>query len=77
MKGQSRRHSFFEAILNVLSGMLIAFMISQLASIYEADIQKIWPAFKWSISPQSNMILTIVLTGVSMCRGYLWRRLFN
>lgn len=75
---QSKKHSFIEACLNVLSGMLIAFVISQLAHTFEAEIQRwIWTGFTWGISAGSNAIVTIVLTIVSVIRGYAWRRHFN
>jgi hypothetical protein len=75
---QSKLHSMSEALVNVLSGMLIAFTIGQLAFHYEAEIQKhIWTGFQWHISAGSNLVMTTVLTIVSVVRGYLWRRHFN
>lgn len=75
---QSRRHSLIESSLNVLSGMIIAFIISQLAHEFEPQIQKyIWSGFEWKLSAGSNAIMTMILTVVSVCRGYAWRRHFN
>ena len=75
---QSRRSSFIEANVNVFSGMIIAFAISQIAHVYEAEIQQyIWKGFVWKVSVGSNVLMTIVLTIVSMLRGYSWRRYFN
>lgn len=75
---QSKRHSLLEACLNVFSGMVIAFIISQLAHCYEAEIQRyIWSGFVWNLSVGSNIIVTVVLTIVSIIRGYIWRRIFN
>lgn len=75
---QSRRHSFIESCTNVASGMLIAFVISQLAHVFQHDIQKyVWAGFTWDISPGSNIIMTTILTIVSVIRGYMWRRHFN
>ena len=75
---QTKRHSIIESCLNVASGMVIAFIISQLAHLYEQDIQKyIWSGFVWKISAGSNIIMTIIFTIVSVIRGYTWRRYFN
>lgn len=75
---QTKRQSMIEASLNVLSGMVIAFIISQLAHWFEPQIQKyIWSGFEWNISAGSNMIMTTVLTAISVVRGYAWRRHFN
>lgn len=75
---QSKRHSFIESCMNVFSGMLIAFMISQTAHVLQDEIrQYIWSGFVWNVSATSNMIMTVILTIVSIARGYAWRRHFN
>ena len=75
---QSKRHSLIESCMNVASGMLIAFLISQLAVVFEHEIQKyVWSSFKWDVSAGSNVIMTVLLTVVSVIRGYAWRRHFN
>ncbi len=75
---QTRRQSVTESCLNVLSGMVIAFFISQLAHWCEPQIQKyIWKEFTWSISTGSNIVMTTILTMISVARGYAWRRHFN
>jgi len=75
---QSKRHSIIESCTNVASGMAIAFAISQLAHWFEPQIQKyIWSGFEWHISAGSNVIMTMLLTVVSVIRGYAWRRHFN
>ena len=75
---QSRRHSFLESCVNVASGMFIAFVISQIAHIFQHEIQKyIWSGFEWNISVGSNIVMTVILTVVSVVRGYAWRRHFN
>lgn len=69
-----------EQCLNVGSGMIIAWTLSQLAHILAPYINLFLAAininyiFVWNISPSSNLIMTIVLTIVSICRGYAWRR---
>jgi len=76
--GQSRRHSLIEAMLNVFSGMIVAFSICQLAHYFENEIQEyIWQDFVWNVSFSSNLAMTAVLTIISMIRGYIWRRVFN
>ena len=78
MKGQSKKHSLLEAVMNIGSGMLIAFTLSQLFTIYEESIQLyFYSDFHWNISASSNLIVTVVLTIVSICRSYIWRRIFN
>lgn len=75
---QSKISSLIEQCFNVMSGMLIAFTISQIAHIYEPEIQEyIWEDFVWNLSAGSNAIMTTVLTVVSVIRGYTWRRIFN
>lgn len=75
---QSKRNSIIEAFSNVFSGMIIAFVISQLANVFEADIQRhIWKGFEWKVSAGSNAVMTILMTMLSIVRGYLWRRHFN
>jgi ABC-type spermidine/putrescine transport system permease subunit I len=75
---QSKRHSIIEACSNVFSGMVIAFVISQLAHMYSPEIrQYIWKGFEWKVSVGSNAVMTVILTVISIVRGYLWRRHFN
>lgn len=64
---QTRRQSMTEAVVNVGSGMIIAFVTTQLLS----------PILGIKISYHANIILTIILTCVSVGRGYFWRRYFN
>lgn len=75
---QTKKHSIIESCSNVASGMLIAFLISQLAHIFESEIQiYLWSGFEWKISAGSNAAMTILLTLISVMRGYAWRRYFN
>lgn len=75
---QTRKHSFIESTTNVASGIVIAFAISQLAHWFEPQIQRyIWSGFVWQVSAGSNAIMTLILTLVSIIRGYAWRRHFN
>lgn len=75
---QTKRQSMTEACLNVFTGMIIAFAISQYAHYFESQIQKyIWKGFEWHISAGSNVIMTMIFTIVSISRSYIWRRHFN
>ena len=75
---QSRRHSIIESLANVFSGMIIAYIISQLAHVFQDEIKMyVWSGFEWHISAGSNAVMTIILTVVSIIRGYAWRRHFN
>lgn len=75
---QSKRQSIIEATVNVFSGMIIAFAVSQLAHVYQNEIrQYIWSGFEWQLSVASNLFMTTVLTVISVIRGYIWRRIFN
>lgn len=75
---QTKKHSGLEAMTNTIIGIVLAFGISQLAHHYEWFIQKyIWTSFKWDLSASSNAVMTLVLTIISVIRGYTIRRLFN
>ena len=67
MSGQKRRHSFLETVANTISGFLLSFFVNlylfPVLGIYMAS----GPAF----------VVTFILTGVSIARGYFWRRFFN
>ncbi len=67
-KGQSKFYSILEAILNITSGMVIAFSVTQFLAV---------PILGIEISLIQNAALTAVLTVVSVLRSYLWRRAFN
>lgn len=76
--GQSRKHSAVESCCNIFSGMLVAFVISQLAHELQPLIREyIWSKFEWELSVGSNIIMTVILTFISVIRSYLWRRTFN
>lgn len=76
--GQSKKHAGLEAVVNIGSGMFIAFTLSQLASYCAPEIRMyIWTGFEWNVGAGSNLFMTVVLTFVSMARSYVWRRVFN
>ena len=65
---QTHRQSLFETVVNIASGMVIAFCITQ---AYQALVPGV------SIPLGQNVILTVILTTVSVLRSYCWRRFFN
>lgn len=75
---QTKRQSFIESCMNIFSGMIISFSISQLAHVSAPYIQKyIYSGFIWNLSATSNIIMTVLLTVISIIRSYAWRRYFN
>lgn len=64
---QSRLESLLEAVLNVGSGMILAFVLMQIV---------LAPLIGIEISISQNVTLTSILTAVSVLRGYVWRRFF-
>lgn len=71
---QSKKHSLYESVTNTLTGLIIAVTISQLFHMFQ---HYLWPGFKWDINLESNLFVTVVLTIVSVIRGYIVRRAFN
>lgn len=65
---QTKLESAIEQICNVGSGMIIAYAIMELV---------LAPTLGIGITPMQNVWTTIVLTVVSVLRGYVWRRIFN
>ena len=64
---QSRRHSIFESIINVIVGF----------SINMALNFTVFPLFGWRISLEQNVVLGLIFTVISIIRSYTLRRLFN
>lgn len=65
--GQSRRHSFLEAWINILIG----FTINYVANLC------IFPLFGFHISLVANLWMGVIYTGISLVRSYWVRRYFN
>lgn len=65
---QSRKQALMESIINVCSGMVIAFCMFQFV---------LAPLLGIPVTMADNAIITSVLTVVSILRGFLWRRLFD
>lgn len=64
---QSRKHSMFEAIINVVVGFSINFLLNML----------VFPLFGWQISAAQNFALGVIYTVISIVRSYTLRRAFN
>jgi divalent metal cation (Fe/Co/Zn/Cd) transporter len=65
--GQSKKHSFYESIMNVAIGYFIS-MAAQLI---------IFPLYDIHISLSSNLTIGLWFTVVSIVRSYFLRRYFN
>ena len=67
IEGQTRLVSLIESLCNVTSGWLLSLMVWQYA---------VAPLFGYEVTLSTNIALTSIFTGVSIGRGYLWRRFF-
>ncbi len=65
---QTHLESAIEQMCNVGSGMIIAYAIMELFLV---------PILHIGMTPLQNVWSTIILTVVSVIRGYMWRRCFN
>ena len=66
-RGQTRRGSLLESLVNIVVGYSINFTANLL----------IFPLFGWHISARENLTLGVIYTGISLVRSYGLRRLFN
>lgn len=64
---QSRKHSMLEAIINVVVGFSINFLLNML----------VFPLFGWEISAAQNIALGVIYPVISIVRSYTLRRAFN
>lgn len=65
---QTKLESFIEQLCNVGSGMVISYAVMEVV---------LAPLLHIGITPVQNLWTTVVLTIVSVLRGYLWRRCFD
>lgn len=65
---QAKRTSFLEAILNSLSGILIAYVVMTYI---------ISPVYGLNLTTSTSAQIVAWMTTVSILRSYIWRRLFN
>ena len=68
MKGQSRKGSATEALLNVGSGFILALFIWQFIAA---------PLWEYEVTFLDNLGLTSIFTAASVLRSYIWRRVFE
>ena len=64
---QSRKHSAFEAVANVVIGYVVAITAQML----------IFPLFGIHIPASEHLAIGLLFTVVSLARSYALRRLFN
>lgn len=67
MARQSKKHSLIESIVNVVSGLIISFLIQLW----------IYPLLGIPVSINQNIFITVVFFIASFIRGYIVRRVFN
>lgn len=65
---QTRRSSLVEALCNIFTGLVVAFVATQFFAFIVPGM---------TITIGTNIALTTVLTVISILRSYLWRRFFN
>ena len=66
-KGQTRRGSLQESLVNIAVGYSINYVANLL----------IFPHFGWHISTRENLALGVIYTAISLARSYALRRFFN
>ena len=65
--GQKKKHSILETLTSTAVGYVVA-ILSQLA---------IFPLFNIHIQLHENLLIGLYFTGISIARGYIFRRIFN
>lgn len=65
--GQSKKQSILESIVNVVSGLVISFIIQLI----------LYPLLGVPLTLQQNFIASAVFLIFSMIRSYVVRRIFN
>lgn len=66
-RGQKKRHSFLESMLNVAIGYIVA-LVSQIV---------IFPIYGIHVELKTNLWIGAWFTAVSIVRSYVLRRAFN
>jgi hypothetical protein len=67
MGAQSKKHSILESVVNVITGLLISFLIQLW----------IYPLLNIPVTLNQNIFITLVFFAASFIRGYIIRRIFN
>jgi putative flippase GtrA len=66
-RGQHKRHSLIEALVNTGVGFVLSI----------AAVQWLFPLFGVRMTLGENLIATLLMTVISVLRGYVLRRAFN
>jgi hypothetical protein len=66
-KKQSKKHSVYESITNVVVGLVMSFLIQLI----------LYPLLNIEVSLNQNIFITFVFFVASFIRGYVIRRIFN
>jgi hypothetical protein len=66
-KGQTKKVSLLESIINVFVGIFIACLTQMV----------VFPLFSINISLSQNVYIALIFTAVSIIRSYFLRRVFN
>ena len=65
---QNRIESLIEVVANTLSGLVVTFLVFSFILAPVLGLQGTW---------ESHVFVTVVLTGISVLKGYFWRRVFD
>lgn len=65
---QTKLESLIESTFNVGSGFIIALLLWAFILV---------PYWGFKVTMWDNLAITAIFTGVSIIRGYIWRRFFN
>ncbi len=68
MAGQKIKHSVYESLINVISGLTIAILVNYYI---------IFPMLGLPPSIKLNLAVTLIMTIFSVIRSFLFMRLFN
>lgn len=64
---QSKKHSVYESVANVIAGLVTSFLIQLI----------IYPALNIPVTIGQNIFITFIFFTASFIRGYIIRRIFN
>ena len=65
---QNKIESLIEVVANTISGLVVTFLVFSFI---------LAPLLGFHGTPGSHLLVTVVLTGISVLKGYFWRRLFD
>jgi len=71
---QTKLVSFIEQFVNVGSGLITAYFYWKYAILYQLNNDII---FLGRLLIDDTFIITLQFTGISVLRGFFWRRFFN